>query len=169
MATLKAIPTWMAGHAKVIAIYDQPFWRNEGFSGDGISHRGPLVEIHDASPEPSTTGALFGFVGVPANMRRKLGPDLARLGIEQLTDMFGTDASEPNDVLVCDWANEPLTATVADEKGPDHHPAYGLPLPLTNMWDGTLLLGSTEIAPVHGGFLEGALEAAEEVFRTLNR
>lgn len=26
-------PTWMAGHAKVVAIYERPFWRETGLSG----------------------------------------------------------------------------------------------------------------------------------------
>ena len=45
---LEAIPTWMAGHAKFVAVYNRPFWRDAGLSGDAISRRGPLVEIHDA-------------------------------------------------------------------------------------------------------------------------
>ena len=30
---LDAVPTWMAGHAKVLAVYDRPFWRAQGLSG----------------------------------------------------------------------------------------------------------------------------------------
>ena len=60
--TMRTIPTWMAGHAKIIAVYEQPFWRAAGLSGDGISHRGPLAEVHDASPASGSEGALFGFV-----------------------------------------------------------------------------------------------------------
>ncbi len=38
----------MAGHAKVVALYERPFWREQGLSGDAISHCGTLAEIHDA-------------------------------------------------------------------------------------------------------------------------
>lgn len=48
-------PTWMAGQAKAVAIYDRPFWRESGLSGFVTSWGGPLQEIHDASPE---TGAV---------------------------------------------------------------------------------------------------------------
>jgi monoamine oxidase len=69
LGALRAVPTWMAGHAKAIAIYDAPFWRASGLSGDVISHRGPMAELHDASPADDGFGALFGFVGVPASVR----------------------------------------------------------------------------------------------------
>ncbi|MEM1154111.1 MAG: hypothetical protein AAGI44_08210 [Pseudomonadota bacterium] len=47
---LGGVPTWMAGQAKVVAVYESPFWRDSGFSGDAMSRKGPLIEIHDASP-----------------------------------------------------------------------------------------------------------------------
>ena len=41
--------TWMAPHAKYIAVFDRPFWRDQGLSGEARSAVGPMVEIHDAS------------------------------------------------------------------------------------------------------------------------
>ena len=37
---MDSVPTWMAGHAKLFAIYEEPFWRAQGLSGDGISRLG---------------------------------------------------------------------------------------------------------------------------------
>ena len=159
---MRSTPTWMATHAKVIAIYDSPFWREAGLSGDGISQRGPLAEIHDASPATGKEGALFGFVGVPASMRRSGSVDIARLAVEQLVAMYGSNAAQPVDVLVQDWAREAFTATRKDENRQLlQHPAYGTPAALAHLWDGKLLLTSSEMAPNFGGYLEGALEAAE--------
>ena len=42
-------PTWMAPHAKFFAIYDRPFWREDGLSGIAQSLAGPLAEVHDAT------------------------------------------------------------------------------------------------------------------------
>lgn len=67
-------PTWMAGHAKVVAIYERPFWRDSGLSGFVSSRVGPLQEIHDASPEAGS-GALFGFLGIPVEVRQQLGKE----------------------------------------------------------------------------------------------
>jgi len=159
---MRSIPTWMAAHAKVIALYDKPFWREAGLSGDGISQRGPLTEIHDATPSTGATGALFGFVGVTASVRRSDQREIARLAVEQLVAMFGPRAAQPFDVLVQDWAREEFTATADDEAETlQQHPAYGTPPVLANLWDGKLLLASTEMAPTFGGYLEGALQAAE--------
>ena len=35
------------------------------------------------------------------------------------------------------------------------------------LWDGRLLLAGTELAREHGGYLEGALESADEAVRAL--
>ena len=61
--------TWMAPHAKYIAVFDRPFWREQGLSGEARSAVGPMVEIHDAST-PGGKAALFGFLGVPADVRQ---------------------------------------------------------------------------------------------------
>ena len=53
-------PTWMAPHAKYVAVYPRPFWRAQGLSGSARSYAGPMVEIHDASPADEGMGALFG-------------------------------------------------------------------------------------------------------------
>lgn len=164
MDAMRSIPTWMASHAKVVAIYDSPFWRNAGLSGDGVSQRGPLAEIHDASPATGARGALFGFSGVPAYVRKSGEHDFARLAVEQLTAMYGSDAAVPVGILIQDWAREEFTATTDDENAQlPQHPEYGTQPPLACLWDGKIQLASSEMAPIFGGYLEGALEAAEMV------
>ncbi|MCR9255703.1 MAG: FAD-dependent oxidoreductase [Alphaproteobacteria bacterium] len=165
---MRRIPTWMAGHAKILALYDRPFWRDRGLSGDGISHRGPMMEIHDASPADGGAGALFGFVGVPAGIRSTKAEHLPPAAVEQLTLMFGEEAARPREVILTDWAFERFTATEDDFSPPQGHPSYGTPPILHNIWKGRLLLASTETAPTFGGFLEGALEAAEGAIDALS-
>ena len=167
---MRSTPTWMAAHAKVVAVYDAPFWRDAGLSGDGISQCGPLVEIHDASPATSTSGALFGFVGIPAPIRKSGNYDLAHLAIEQLAAMYGSKAAQPTSVLVQDWAREAFTAAKNDENEQlQQHPEYGTPASLAHLWAGKLHLASTEMAPTFGGYLEGALESAETVATKITR
>lgn len=168
LAAMRAIPTWMAAHAKVVAVYERPFWRAAGLSGDGISHRGPLVEIHDASPNSAAQGALFGFVGVPALMRRTADFDVVAPALEQLGKLYGPSAANPVDVLVQDWAEEAFTATEQDarDESPGHQ-STGTPLALMNLWGGQLMLGSSEMGHGFGGYLEGALEAAQAVLAKL--
>lgn len=169
LATMRQIPTWMAGHAKLIAVYDRPFWRDLGLSGDSISQYGPLAEIHDASDPSSGLAALFGFIGVPVAQRQGQEQALEQAALAQLTRIFGDAAQTPLLVLQQDWALAPATAHQSDHAAPNHHPAYGLPHSLSRLWQGRLHLGSTETAEQFGGFLEGALETANRVADELIR
>ncbi|MGS4947584.1 flavin monoamine oxidase family protein [Meridianimarinicoccus sp. RP-17] len=152
------VPTWMAGQAKLVATYPTPFWRDQGLNGDAISHRGPLAEIHDAAPSGAETGALFGF----AHPGAARAPDFREAALAQLARLFGPAAATPVDVLIKDWSTDRATATPADRAPPADHPAYH-PLAPT----GRLFFAGTEIAPEDGGFLEGALAAAEAVYARL--
>ncbi|MCR9087180.1 MAG: FAD-dependent oxidoreductase [Rhodobacteraceae bacterium] len=156
---LSRVPTWMAGHAKLVAVYDQPFWRAEGLSGDAISHRGPLVEIHDASLPGTSEGALFGFLA-PAIASADF-KTVRDAGVAQLTRLFGPAAGTPRAVLLKDWAQDPETATRDDRAAATGHPSYGPIPPLTGDWRGRVSFAGTETAETDGGFLEGALQAAE--------
>ncbi len=166
LQAMRRIPTWMAGHAKVVAVYERPFWREAGLSGDAASRAGPLAEIHDASPAVGGPYALFGFVGVSVAARRDREGLLAAVRA-QLVRLFGAPASEPLELLLQDWAVEPETAIDLDHAPLRHHPTYGLPAQLRQLCDGKLVLGSTEVAREFGGYLEGALEAAELVAKAL--
>mgnify|MGYP002628987128 CR=1 FL=1 len=167
LATLTAIPTWMAGHAKIIAVYDRPHWREAGFSGDASSQSGPMVEIHDASPHAGGPYALFGFVGVPPDLRAAHADEILALAKDQLGALFGPAMAHPLEIVIQDWAQTPQIATPLDRISPRTHPAYGRPKALTDLWSGRLHLGSTEMGAMFGGFVEGALEVAQELAERL--
>lgn len=162
-SALTAIPTWMAGQAKFVATYDRPFWRDTGLSGDAMSQRGPLMEIHDASGADGTPAALFGFLGTPAPLRAGREEEIARNALDQLARLFGPAARTPARTALQDWAFQPDTATTDDLAPLSTHPEYGLPLSLDGLWNGRLHFAATEVAPEMGGYLEGALAAAEAV------
>lgn len=158
--TLAATPTWMAGHAKFFAIYDEPFWRKKGLCGTVISLRGPLAEIHDASPNSGSTFSLFGFSGLDAKSRASVGrSEFIRKATAQLAVLFGDEAARPKAVYFRDWSTERFTASDADRTPQTHHPQYGLNLQMGGAWDGKLDFISTETSFSNGGLLEGALEA----------
>lgn len=167
-SALSAIPTWMAGQAKIVAVYDRPYWREAGLSGDAMSQFGPMVEIHDASPAKGGPFALFGFVGVPADIRLTHKEELRVAASDQLRRLFGESIPEPLEILVQDWAHETYTSTGQDQAPGAGHPAYAYPEAFRKLWGNSLILSSTEVAPQFGGYLEGALEAAENAFRLLN-
>jgi len=153
-------PTWMAGHAKLVATYPTAFWRDAGLNGDAISHRGPLAEIHDASLAGDGEGALFGFA-LPGAARH---PGFEAAALAQLARLFGPDAATPRDVIVKDWSTDPATAVQADQVPPAGHPAYRAIAPTAR-----LIFAGTETSAEDGGFLEGALAAAEAAYLRLGR
>lgn len=163
---MNVISTWMAGQAKAVAVYDSPFWREAGLSGDAMSRAGPMVEIHDASPTGTGPCALFGFVGVPASHRQN-ETQLRDAVLAQLRRLFGPDAGAPLQLFLKDWAYDPFTATQADQEPLFAHPRYGLPSELTGLWDGQLMFAGSEVADQFGGYLEGALEASDRVLHSL--
>lgn len=152
--------TWMAGQAKFCAIYDEPFWRQKGLSGQAFSERGPLCEIHDGSNHRKGPFGLTGFVGVPA-AQRSATERLTEAIIAQLAAIFGTPAAQPTTFFYQDWARERFTATEFDQPPMYAHPHYQVPAGKASIWNGTLHFAGTETAIDHGGYLEGALGAAE--------
>lgn len=166
LKSLNATPTWMAGHAKFFAFYEAPFWRDRQMSGDVFSRRGPLAEIHDASPPSGGPYALMAFVGVDGLTRHRMTRDgLMEAATNQLVQLFGSDASQATHKELMDWAEEPFTSTDADRRSPDHHPEYGLQLDLEPPWNQRLELISSETASENGGLIEGALARGCEFAR----
>lgn len=157
----------MAGHAKFVALYPTAFWREAGLSGSAVSQVGPLAEVHDASDVGGRHAALFGFVGVPALWRRRMGRQaLMDAAVAQLGRLFGAEALTPKVVHLQDWADEAETATAADEQSASVHPqplSTRLPAP----WCDCIHLAGSEFAPDFPGYLEGALLAAERAVQVL--
>jgi len=155
-----ATPTWMAPHAKYVAVYPEPFWRRMGLSGEGRSARGPMGEIHDASM-PEKGAALFGFLCVPASVRRGVASDVMRAHCRaQLVRMFGEAAANPAAEFLKDWAQEPLTATAADMDQPASHASAPASVAESGLWRGRLTGIASEWSVQFPGYLAGAVEAA---------
>ena len=167
-AALDRQQTWMSAQAKFVAVYPTPFWRPAGLAGEAFSRAGPLVEIHDASPEPADRGALFGFVGVPALQRRTLDEAmLTQHCLRQLERLFGPAAAQPEFVALRDWAREPLTATEADLREAPAHAHFPLEQFAAELAALGLWPAGSEFAAGEPGYLEGALETSGRVADTL--
>ena len=154
------IGTWMAGQAKFYALYEEPFWRKAGLSGQAFSQHGPLGEIHDGSNNAKVPYGLTGFVGLPAVQRHDQALLTAAI-LEQLALIYGQPADRPTAFFYKDWAREQFTATKLDQPPMYTHPLYAPPAGQTSFWDKIIHFAGTETASQHGGYLEGALTAAE--------
>ena len=65
----------MGSVTKVHAIYERPFWRDEGLNGQVVSDDGVLRSTFDDSPPDDSHGAIVGFVaGNECRQFERLGP-----------------------------------------------------------------------------------------------
>ena len=152
--------TWMAPQAKYIAVYERPFWREQGLSGEARSLLGPLGEIHDASM-PGGRAALFGFFGVPASVRQRASDDVLRQHCRaQFARLFGPPAAMPVADTLKDWALDPFTATADDLQGGGEHPRAPASTVASGPWQQGLIGIASEWSPQFPGYVAGAVEAA---------
>ena len=155
--------TWMAPHAKYLAVYETPFWQKQGLSGAARSAQGPMVEIHDASDVSvlGGSGALFGFIGVPASVRQSVTEELLKLHCRaQLVRLFGAEAEHPKREYLKDWAQEPFTATAADIIGNGQHASTPISKAISGVWENCLTGIGSEWSMQFSGYLAGAIDAA---------
>lgn len=166
-AAWRETPTWMAPHAKYLAVYATPFWREAGLSGAARSARGPLAEIHDASA-PGGYGALFGFVGVPARVRATVSDATLRDHCRgQLARLFGARALEPVAEFLKDWTADPDTATETDRDAGGGHGAAPPAAASAGPWRDRLTGIASEWSPIFPGYLAGAVDAAARAVRAI--
>ena len=160
--------TWMAPHAKYVAVYESPFWRNQGLSGSARSAVGPLTEIHDASLVEGE-GALFGFFGVPAHVRQSVSEmELKAHCRAQLVRLFGVQAETPTAEYLKDWAQDSLTATLADASGAGQHAGAPTAKPNTGAWQNCLTGSASEWSEAFPGYIAGAIDAAHKAVQGLD-
>ena len=157
--------TWMAPHAKYVAVYETPFWQKRNLSGAARSAQGPMVEIHDASDisELGGSGAIFGFIGVPALARQSISEEVLKVHCRaQLVRLFGAEAENPKVEYLKDWAQEPFTATAADISSGGQHASAPVAKATSGVWENRLKGIGSEWSTQFPGYLAGAIDAADK-------
>ena len=93
---------------KVHCLYETPFWREEGLSGQVVSDGGIMRITFDNSPVSGTPGVLLGFIeGDEGRIwgRRSLEERHAAV-LACLVSYFGEKAGQPYEYLEQNWADE---------------------------------------------------------------
>jgi monoamine oxidase len=96
---------------KCQAIYDRPFWRERGLSGQAVSDQGPARITFDNSPPDGGPGVLLGFVeGSFARRHSRLSEGERRAAVlRNFADLFGEEALAPRRYVERDWSSDPWT------------------------------------------------------------
>ena len=96
---------------KTLVVYDEPFWRADGFSGQ-TSEPGSACEVTlDASPAGGSPGVIASFTfGPVADRMDALEPaERRRLVLAALTSRLGPRAASPVDFVETPWFAEEWT------------------------------------------------------------
>ncbi|WP_052460788.1 flavin monoamine oxidase family protein [Microbacterium gorillae] len=112
---------WLAGYdAKYFAIYDRPFWREQGLAGAAMGPA-PVEFLLDLSPASADEGVLVGRRPLtPARWREsQTGPGephtfdvttepekLRELILDELVSFFGEEARTPKEFYAFDWIGD---------------------------------------------------------------
>ena len=151
--------------AKCMALYEEPFWREEGLSGQGTSEVGPVKLTFDNSPPDGSPGVLLGFLeGRRARELGRVSADERRAAVLGcFSRLFGPRAGRPDGYVERLWADEEWS------RG-----CYGCHLP-TGAWTGygpalrepigPLHWAGAEYATVWNGYMDGAVRSGEHTAR----
>ena len=147
---------------KVNAIYDRPFWRDQGLNGSVVSNVGPIEIVYDNSPPDGSPGVLVGFMeadrsralfGLTAAQRRAAA-------LESLVRYFGAEAGRPVAYHDMVWATQRYTLGA--------YGSYNPPGVLTSLGAATASISvgrvhfaGADLSPVWTGYMDGAIRTGE--------
>lgn len=96
---------------KVHAVYDTPFWREDGLSGTGFSAGALVQEVYDNTNYGDTRGTLVGFVSdEKADAVFELSAeDRKKAILESIAGFMGDKALTPEVYYESDWGSEEWT------------------------------------------------------------
>jgi monoamine oxidase len=147
------------GLIKWEAVYDEPFWRDQGLSGQAVSEVGPANTTFDNTPPSGSPGILFGFVG-GAQARRlgKLSRTARREAVlGNFVDLYGPAAADPRASFDLNWAREEWTrGCPVGHQGRNALSRYG---PALRKRTGRIHWAGTETADYWNGYMDGAVRS----------
>lgn len=152
----------MGATIKCHVLYDEPFWRADGLSGEAVfTEAKPVSVTFDNSSHDGAQPALVAFV--VGRQAREMGlvpmGDRRAAVLEALVHAFGPRAREAADYLDKDWAADPWTRGCPTAFMPPgalttFGPAIREPV-------GRIHWAGTETATEWSGYMEGAVQSAE--------
>ena len=166
---------WAVGsESKLFAVYERPFWREEGLNGQAVTDLPVANYVVDNSPPDASIGILLSFLGTAGaghglRWSEELleDQDTRRAAfLADLATIFGPAAGKPTAYLERSWSHEPWVSGCVGSRPP------GL---LTQYTDadrrpvGRIHWAGTETATVNQGYIDGAVSAGERAADEVSR
>jgi monoamine oxidase len=148
---------------KLVAVYEEPFWRHEGVSGASVATDDAIEVTLDTCQPGFAQGVVAGYCAGPrARQLAALSPaDRQGQFVTMLTTRFGPRAAQPLEVMELNWMEERWTRGCSM----GHFPTgvltqYGRRLrePV-----GRIHWAGTETATTSYGAMDGAVRSGERV------
>lgn len=151
----------MGSLIKVEAVYDQPFWREAGLSGQSVIAPGPVRSTFDNTPPSDRPGIIIGFVGGSRARHWSFLPEAERRSavLANFSAVLGNEALNPTEYFEFNWPSEEWSrGGPVGYAGPGvlHDYATTLRAPV-----GPIHWAGTETATFWNGYMEGAVQAGE--------
>lgn len=140
---------------KTVHVYEQPFWRDEGYCGEIFQVGGPVFLAYDNSPPDASLGVLAAFVppgALPSD------PKAAEQALSAIyAKAFGDKALHPTQFHDYDWGRvDPWTLQCIHPLPPGFWTTWGKYL---HPEVGRLIWSGTETADIWAGSMDGAVRS----------
>jgi monoamine oxidase len=153
----------MGSIAKFVGVYDTPFWRADGLTGQAVADSGAIDATFDNSPPDGSRGILMGFMN-QANIRRLDGAsadEIRSAGLASFTKLFGDKAASPRITAFQRWDNEMWSGGGPTGIAPPGAlTAFG---PALRAPCGRIHWAGTETSDYWTGYMDGAVRSGERV------
>ena len=146
---------------KILAVYETPFWREDGLSGQGFAPYELVRELYDNSPPSASAGVLTTFLAGENAERagRMSAADRRAAVLEGMAKYVGPAALEPVDFIETDWSGQEWTrGAYGTSFGPGGLTRFGEDIrrPV-----GPIHWACTDIAGVGHIHMEGAMRSGQ--------
>lgn len=150
---------------KCYAVYDRPFWREQGLNGLAATPDGPITVTFDNSPKDGSRGILMGFVlGQAArDFAERTDDERRQSALRSFITFFGPEAARPQRYLDHSFLNEDWSrGCYAAVPQPGFWTGVG---PALRRPVGCVHWAGTETSDVWNGYIDGAVRSGERVAR----
>ena len=146
---------------KTLLVYDEPFWRAGGFSGQSAGPKSASEVTLDATPAAGTPGVLASFTFGPIAERVDAldAGERRRLVLDAMVERFGPRAGSPSVLLETPWWKEEWTRGCSMA-----HWSQGILTKygsLLRQAFGRVHWAGTETATISYGSIDGAVRSGE--------
>ncbi len=146
---------------KVAAVYDKPFWRDRGLTGQALCPETFVTATFDDSPPDGSPGVVFGFIGgdKARAFKRLSKTDQRTTVLGEYATFFGDEAKSPKDFFITAWTDDKWSrGCPVGIYGPGTMLAYGdqIRQPV-----GRIHWAGTETSTYWNGYMDGAVRSGE--------